>query len=214
MTQDELEKSQKIARLCTKLMEIERVAGTKGSFDEEQNPFLCYVVGEIHRVRNGLEELCKLGIYKFISEKPATSKNGPEANSETAQCDQGVVVTSERFFVRVLPERDKMVFSHHAGGQYLHIYLTKETAKKHGIQKGMKSYTFGDEVRLNDRAPCRAATWKNGSGLLRYYSQRGFYDGLVQMWEMFEVKFTDDNRIVRGRKIAMHEDAFISNKEK
>lgn len=123
-----------------------------------------------------------------------------------------IIISNEHFFVRVLPDRDKMIFSHFEGGQYLHVYLTKKTAEKHGIKKGLKSYTFGDEVRLNERAPCRAATWKENSGLLRYYSQRGYCEGLTQIWEMFEAVFTDDNKIVRGQKIACHEDKYIGPK--
>ena len=187
---------------------------TRGQFDVGQTLFTSYIAGEIQQVRIGLEELRERPILGFVPKKDVQDKSDQKPIAETAQFDQDVLVTSERFFVRVLPERDKMVFSHHAGGQYLHIYLTKETAKKYGIPKGMKSYTFGDEVRLNDRAPCRAATWKNGSGLLRYYSQRGFYERLTQTWEMFDVVFTEDGRIVRGQKIAMHEDAFVSNEEK
>ena len=214
MSQEELDKNRKIVDVCNKLAGIMRVCGAKSQFDEESKPFLLYIVGEIDRVRRELRSIS--GGQTFCLQCERWLGDDESAQSENVEIDpkeECVLASSNRCFVRVFPGRDKMVFSHYAKGQYVNIYLTKQTAKKYGIVKGMRSHSHGEIVDLSGSAPCRAALWDEDSGMLHFYSQKGHREGITQRWEMFEPVFTDDHKIIPGRRISYHKDKYIDGQE-
>ena len=136
------------------------------------------------------------------------------AKNHVVRVVDGVVEVDYCYFTFYIENRDVVVYSRAKHQDMVYIYLTKETANSRGIGVDWQSSTKQGIVDISGERRNTAVvdvfgtqnqhSWREVSGMLRYFQGLKERIDINRRWEMFEAVFDKSDTIFPGKPLVRH----------